>query len=571
MIGLEISQYRLEEKLGEGGMGVVYKAVDTVLDRVVAIKLLSSHLTENSELLDRFKAEAKMQATLSHPNIATLYTYLVWEGRAVMVMEFIEGETLHQMIARQGAIPAAVAIPLFKQALLGVGAAHRRGIVHRDIKPANIMVNTESHVKVMDFGIAKVLGVTGTTRTNVHMGTALYMAPEQVLSKPVDSRTDIYALGVTLYEILSGRVPFRANSDYEVLSAHVQRIPELPTEYNPDIPQPCVDAIMRALAKEPENRFATTEDFCAALDRTANDCAGATSAPGSTSNAGTSARGLETIFVQSPQALSVPEPAPLAKPAPSGPNPAVRVPPPMESPARRPSWMIPAIVAGSIAVVAAIGAGIYALHENQYGTPASGHHAANGPPHPASSEADRRMQEEQDRSADELQRKLEQERAQATPAPPPPHASGEGQTRPAPVQKPQVAPSPAPPSPGTAPAPQAGGEDAARLTMLTGTWSGTYMCSQGVRGVTLQMVATSDQKIGALLQFAVPNSQPGSYFMRGTFNPADNRLSLKFMTWKYQPQGYTGADVSGVVNFQGREYRGVVLQPGCAAFSVRKQ
>jgi hypothetical protein len=107
--------------------------------------------------------------------------------------------------------------------------------------------------------------------------------------------------------------------------------------------------------------------------------------------------------------------------------------------------------------------------------------------------------------------------------------------------------------------------------MLTGTWSGTYMCSQGVRGVTLQMVATADQKIGALLQFAVPNSPPGSYFMRGTFNPADNRLSLKFTTWKYQPQGYTGADVSGVVNFQGREYRGVVLQPGCAAFSVRKQ
>jgi len=264
MIGTQISQYRLIEKLGEGGMGVVYKGVDTLLDRVVAIKLISSERADNDELLQRFKSEAKVQATLSHPNIATLYSYLVWEGRAVMVMEFIEGETLQQMVARRGPIPAEVAVPLFKQALLGVGAAHRRGIVHRDIKPANIMVSRESLVKVMDFGIAKVLGVTGTTRTNLQMGTAWYMAPEQVLNRPVDARTDIYALGVTLYELLSGQVPFRADSEYEVLSSHVQRVPELPTAHYPHIPQACVAAVMRALAKEPEKRFASTEDFSAA-------------------------------------------------------------------------------------------------------------------------------------------------------------------------------------------------------------------------------------------------------------------------------------------------------------------
>src|SRR5580698_5858347 len=271
MIGAQISQYRLLEKLGEGGMGVVYKGVDTLLDRVVAIKLISSERADNDELLQRFKSEAKVQATLSHPNIATLYSYLVWEGRAVMVMEFIEGETLQQMIARRGPIASDVAIPMFKQALLGVGAAHRRGIVHRDIKPANIMVNADGMVKVMDFGIAKVLGVQGTTSTNLRMGTAWYMAPEQVLNRPVDARTDIYALGVTLYEILSGQVPFRADSEYEVLSSHVQRVPELPTDHYPHIPQSCVDAVMRALAKDPEQRFASTEDFSAALDQIAPD------------------------------------------------------------------------------------------------------------------------------------------------------------------------------------------------------------------------------------------------------------------------------------------------------------
>jgi serine/threonine protein kinase len=266
VIGREIAHYRILDKLGEGGMGIVYKAVDVNLDRIVALKLLTSDLGNNPELESRFRSEAKMQATLNNPNIAMLYAFLVWEGRAVMVMEYIEGETFQQLIARRGPIPSDVAVPLFKQALLGIGAAHRRGIVHRDIKPANIMLNREGLVKVMDFGIAKVLGVTGATRTNVQMGTVWYMAPEQVLNRPIDARTDIYALGITLYEMLSGIVPFSADSEYEVLTAHVQQEPPPPTIHYPHIPPAVEAAVMRALSKDPNRRFASTAEFGMALE-----------------------------------------------------------------------------------------------------------------------------------------------------------------------------------------------------------------------------------------------------------------------------------------------------------------
>src|SRR5713226_7602402 len=161
MIGTEVGNYRILEKLGEGGMGVVYKAVDVNLDRVVAIKALNAELAGNPELEQRFRAEAKAQANLNHTNLATLYTLIVQDGRPWMVMEFIEGENFEQMVQRRGPIPSQDAIPLFRQALLGMGHAHRVGIIHRDIKPSNIMLNKQGIVKVMDFGIAKVLGARG--------------------------------------------------------------------------------------------------------------------------------------------------------------------------------------------------------------------------------------------------------------------------------------------------------------------------------------------------------------------------------------------------------------------------
>ncbi|HEV2178247.1 MAG TPA: TonB family protein [Terriglobia bacterium] len=266
MIGTQIGNYRVVEKLGEGGMGVVYKGIDVGLDRAVAIKVLSTELVRNPELVQRFQAEAKAQANLNHFNLATLYAFLVQEGSAVMVMEFVDGETFGQMIARRGPIPSQEAIPLFKQALLGIGTAHRCGIVHRDIKPSNLMLNRQGIVKVMDFGIAKVMGTRGMTRTGTQMGTVAYMSPEQIQNRPVDIRSDIYALGVTLYEMLSGRLPFEADSDFQIMHDHVHTPPPSPRRFYPYIPEGIENVVLKALAKHPDVRFQTVEEFGAALD-----------------------------------------------------------------------------------------------------------------------------------------------------------------------------------------------------------------------------------------------------------------------------------------------------------------
>ncbi|MGA2593323.1 MAG: serine/threonine-protein kinase [Bryobacteraceae bacterium] len=265
MIGKQIGNYRIVEKLGEGGMGIVYKAMDTALDRPVAVKALSAALSQNPALVERFRGEARAQAQMNHPNLATLYAFLVEDGAAYMVMEFVEGENFAQIVARRGPIPAAEALPLFLQALSGIGYAHRLGIVHRDIKPSNMMLNRDGIVKVMDFGLAKVIGDRGLTRTGVQVGTVCYMSPEQVLNKPVDIRSDIYSLGATLFEILTEHLPFKADSEFHMMNAHVNTPPPPPTGFNARIPQSVEDAVLKALAKDPDARFQTVEEFAAAL------------------------------------------------------------------------------------------------------------------------------------------------------------------------------------------------------------------------------------------------------------------------------------------------------------------
>src|SRR5579872_6422900 len=255
MIGAQLGSYRILEELGKGGMGTVYKAVDTSLDRMVAVKVLSSEYSTNPELVERFRLEARAQANLNHTNIAMLHAFLAEGGQAWMVMEFIEGETFAQMLQRRGLLPAQVAVPLFKQALLGIGYAHRAGIVHRDLKPANLMVNKEGIVKVMDFGIAKVIGSRGMTRTGTALGTAYYMSPEQVMNRGIDIRSDIYSLGVTLYEMLTANLPFQGDSDFQILSSHCYTPPPPPTQFYPYIPKPIEDAVLRAMAKDPNARF----------------------------------------------------------------------------------------------------------------------------------------------------------------------------------------------------------------------------------------------------------------------------------------------------------------------------
>ncbi|HTQ55290.1 MAG TPA: serine/threonine-protein kinase [Bryobacteraceae bacterium] len=266
MIGKEIGNYRIVEEIGHGGMGIVYKAIETHLERPVAIKALHPQFSSNSGLVERFRAEARAQAQMNHPNIATLYTFVVQDDIAYMVMEYVDGEAFDRMVQRRGPIPPAEALPAFRQALAGIGYAHRMGILHRDLKPSNIMLNRQGIVKVMDFGLAKVMGDRSLTATGVRLGTVYYMSPEQIMNRPADIRSDIYSLGATLYEILTGNVPFQGDSDYHILDAHVNTPPPLLSGVCPQVPRPVERAVLKALAKSPDERFQSAEEFAAALE-----------------------------------------------------------------------------------------------------------------------------------------------------------------------------------------------------------------------------------------------------------------------------------------------------------------
>jgi len=266
VVGRQIAHYRIEAQLGEGGMGVVYRAVDLTLDRPVALKMLTADLARNASLQERFQAEAKAQAHLNHANIATLYSFVQAEDTSFIVMEYVDGETF-EAIVRRGPIPPGKALPLFRQALAGLGFAHRMGIIHRDIKPGNLMVNRHGIVKVLDFGLAKVLGAQRMTGSGVRVGSVFYMSPEQVRNESLDARADVYSLGVTLYEMLSGKVPFSGDSDYQVMFDHVNLPPPLLRSHDPHIPPGVEAVVLKALEKDPGRRFQNVEEFGAALDR----------------------------------------------------------------------------------------------------------------------------------------------------------------------------------------------------------------------------------------------------------------------------------------------------------------
>jgi serine/threonine protein kinase len=315
MIGREIGNFRILEKLGEGGMGVVYKGIDTGLDREVAIKVLTPELVNNPELVERFRSEAKAQATLNHTNIATLYAFLQIDGQCLIVMEYLEGQTFEELLLKHGKFPPKDAVSLIRQALLGLGFAHRRGIVHRDVKPSNLMLTTSGIVKVMDFGIAKVATAQSKTRTGIRMGTLPYMSPEQIRSQPVDARSDIYSLGITLYQLLTALLPFRSDSDYELMRQHISEPPPPPTALSADVPKGIEQCVMKALAKDPAMRFQSAEKFGAALEYP---------------------NGVpEAMLLEGAVLKPVPEPVPVPKPAPP-PSPPLPGPGPSPSPAPKP-------------------------------------------------------------------------------------------------------------------------------------------------------------------------------------------------------------------------------------------
>lgn len=263
-VGQVAADYEILGLLGKGGMGRVYRVRNVISNRVEAMKVLLADVAAEADLGDRFIGEIRTLARLDHPNIAKFHTAFKFENQLVMLMEFVEGFTLSER--GKEPLPLNDVLSYATQTLAALSYAHRNGVIHRDIKPSNIMVTPHGVVKLMDFGIAKSTFEPLLTRPGTTMGSMLYMSPEQVRGMTVDARSDIYSVGVLLYELTSGRRPFEADNTYAILEAQLNATPQTPVEVNPALPKPLSDIIMTALAKEPMQRFQTADAFRNALE-----------------------------------------------------------------------------------------------------------------------------------------------------------------------------------------------------------------------------------------------------------------------------------------------------------------
>ncbi|HXJ92509.1 MAG TPA: protein kinase [Terriglobia bacterium] len=263
-----IGDYEILGVLGAGGMGKVFKVRNVISDRIEAMKILLPDLAGQKELADRFLREIKLLASLNHPNIASLRTALTLGNQLVMIMEFVEGTTLAARV-EQGPIPPADAVDYIDQVLVALSYAHRQHVIHRDIKPANMMLTPQGLVKLMDFGIARSGQDRGTTMTGTTLGSLYYMSPEQVKGEGVDARSDLYSVAVSLYELVTGRKPFQADSNYSLMSAHLQQAPTPPIELQPSLPFTLNEVILMGLAKDPAQRFQSADAFRNALKNVA--------------------------------------------------------------------------------------------------------------------------------------------------------------------------------------------------------------------------------------------------------------------------------------------------------------
>ena len=263
-VGQHIGDYEILSILGMGGMGKVYKVRNVISDRVEAMKILLPDLNSNQSLADRFLREIRLLATLNHPNIAQLRTALTYENQLAMIMEFVEGETLANRAAR-APLSTADAVNYADQVLSALSYAHKQNIIHRDIKPANMMLTPQGMVKLMDFGIARSATDGSLTTTGTTLGSLNYMPPEQVRGEAADARSDIYSFGVSLYEMLTGQLPFKCDSQYSLMTAHLNQMPAEPVTLRGDLPAGLNEIIMMAIAKDPANRFQTADAFRAAL------------------------------------------------------------------------------------------------------------------------------------------------------------------------------------------------------------------------------------------------------------------------------------------------------------------
>lgn len=264
-------QYEVVKQAGFGGMGEVWCARDRTLERLVAIKVLRPEMAGNRGAIERFHGEAVALARLNHPNIATLYAVVNDGADLCMVMEFVDGASLDRLLATRGRLPWRDVVAIGGKALAGIAHAHAAGVIHRDIKPANLMLTPSQQVKVMDFGIARMFDRSGLTREGNWVGTLEYVSPEQIRGEPLDGRADVYSLAIVLYELLTGRLPFAANTDFERMQAHLEKKPTPASHYVPDIPPALDAALMRAMAKSRAARFADATQFAEALAAVADN------------------------------------------------------------------------------------------------------------------------------------------------------------------------------------------------------------------------------------------------------------------------------------------------------------
>ncbi len=383
IIGQTIGRYRVVGHLGRGGMAEVYKAYQANLDRYVALKLMHAFLAADQDFIARFEREAKNVAALRHPNIVQVYDYDIHGGTPYMVMEFIEGDTLKthlEKLAREGkTLPLAEALHIIREVGTALAYAHQRQMIHRDVKPANVMLDSSGRIILTDFGIAKILTGPSYTVTGATIGTPAYMSPEQGLGRPGDYRSDLYALGVMLYQLATGQLPYEADTPLAVMLKHVNEPLPLPRTFQPDLPDGIERIILKAMAKNPDDRFQSADEMLSHLSNM--DAAQTLAIPPASMAAGTASHASTIAMTTGAQQPAAPPDATRIAPRPGVPEGATQVSPgakvglatgaagalpglgapaPEAKPARR--WLMPVLaIVAILFVIGVLGGGAFAF------------------------------------------------------------------------------------------------------------------------------------------------------------------------------------------------------------------
>jgi serine/threonine protein kinase len=369
-----IGDYEILGELGRGGMGRVYRVRNVISDRVEAMKVLLPNLAGQQELAERFLREIKLLAALDHPNIAKLHTALTANNQLIMIMEYVEGQSLGQRLDR-GPIATGDALAYVDQILRALHYAHERHVIHRDIKPANMMLTPQGVVKLMDFGIARSGTEVALTMAGATTGSLNYMSPEQVKGGPVDARSDLYSLGISLYEMVTGERPFKSKSDYALMEAHLREIPKPPSALQPGLPSDVNDIIVKAIAKDPAQRFQSAVAFRDAISQANLVASAAAAAPSAAPDSTLSATILYEPLIASPAhpVLEAPvnqnpaDPRSIGNsgtpsrpagqtPRANGPAPPALQPPPRQA-VKHPGLYV--LLGGALVIAALVGAGLY--------------------------------------------------------------------------------------------------------------------------------------------------------------------------------------------------------------------